>query len=105
MPVLSGALGADEPLHESVFSEGTVPQAHPGVRESVRTLDYLYTRYPELGEAELFDMRNDPLQQVNAAERLPEVMEQLGARLDEWREANPIHPDMMRFAVRRGSRG
>jgi arylsulfatase A-like enzyme len=93
-PVLRGS---QQPLHEAVFSEGSFPSIHTGIRESIRTLDYLYTRYPEIGEEELFDLRQDPDELVNVADERPEMARQLSERLSEWRSEHPLHPDMFNY--------
>jgi len=87
----AGALRGDASVgREAVFSEGTFPLIHAGVRESIRTDAHLLTRYPALGEAELFDLKADPTQTRNAAADHPEVVRELSARLDAWRAAHPL---------------
>ncbi|MBS3763536.1 MAG: sulfatase-like hydrolase/transferase [Planctomycetes bacterium] len=76
-------------LHDAIFAEGDFPHCNvnTGLRETIRTRDWLYTRYPELGEEELFDLNTDPDQTRNVADERADVLGQLTARLDSWRES------------------
>ena len=90
-PLYSGRSLADvlggrrEPVHDAVFSEGEFPNIHPGQRQSVRTEEWLYTRYPELDEEELFDLQTDPEQTTNVAVSNPEVVAELNTAIDAWK--------------------
>lgn len=79
--VLSGRTG---PVHGAVFSEGEFPNIHAGQRQTVRTEQWLYTRYPEIEEEELFDLQTDPNQTANVAASNRDVVAELAARIDEW---------------------
>jgi len=94
---LRGEAGAG---HEAVFSEGTFPLIHAGVRESIRTDDFLLTRYPALDETELFDLEADPAQTRNAAAERPGVVRELSGRLEAWRADHPLPQTL---TPRRGS--
>lgn len=84
--------GETSPMHDAVFSEGTFPIAHAGQRESIRTDRYLFTRYPALGERELFDLADDPHQRRSIADDAGDVTRALGDRLDAWRTDHPLPP-------------
>lgn len=77
--------GHAEPTHDAVFSEGEFPLIHPGQRRSVRTERWLYTRYPEIYEQELFDLVADPKQTANVAGENSAVVAELGERIEAWR--------------------
>jgi len=81
LPALEGSA---EPIHEAVFATGTLPTIMEGRREAVHTPDWLYVRYPQIDERELFDLRADPRQTRNVSEDHPAVRAELDARLDEW---------------------
>ena len=81
--------GDPAPIHHALFAEGTFPPAHEGVRESIRTDRYLFTRYPALEEHELFDLTEDPAQTRNLAAESPGVGRDLAEQLDHWRRAVP----------------
>jgi arylsulfatase A-like enzyme len=74
-----------EPVHAAVFSEGEFRPIHAGQRRSVRTQRWLYTRYPEIDEDELFDLRADPNQTTNVAAANPGVVAELNERIDAWK--------------------
>jgi len=68
----------------------------------VRTPDWKYIRFLQTtiygrDGVELYDLANDPHEQVNVADRHPEVVAQLGGRLDHWvsaqlgGRADPMH--------------
>ena len=68
----------------------------------VRTPDWKYIRFLQTTiygreGVELYDLANDPHEQVNVADRHPEVVAQLGDRLDHWVSAqlggrpDPMH--------------
>jgi len=91
----AGALRGDAGFgHEAVFAEGTFPLIHEGVRESIRTDDYLLTRYPALDEMELFDLEADPAQTRNVAADRPDIVQDLSGRLDAWRADHPLPPTL-----------
>ncbi len=73
-------------IHDAVFSTGTWPHSGMGVgrRDTIRTPDHLYTRYPKIGEAELFDLHEDPSQTRNIADSRPRIVSDLEKRLDRW---------------------
>jgi arylsulfatase A-like enzyme len=88
--------GSHLPIHQAVFSEGAFPSIHPGMRESVRTDRYLFTRYPSIAESELFDLHSDPTQRRNVAAQWPDVVKECQKLLDDWRKVHPLHPDMFK---------
>jgi len=83
-PVLAGTAAS---LHDAVISVGTFPHSDilEGVRESVRTPAYLYTRYPAIEEYELFDLEEDPGETRNIHAQQPTVAAHLDEVLDTWR--------------------
>jgi len=82
--------GDGEPVHDEIFSEGSFPTIHKGIRESIRTERFLYTRYPSEGESELFELNAPSGQRENAGNRLPDAKEKFDERLDAWRLEHPI---------------
>lgn len=82
--------GKGSAVREELFFEGTFPGIMNGVRESVRTRDYLYTRYPSLGERELFDLRDDPFQARDVAADRREVVRDMEDKLNAWRAEYPL---------------
>jgi arylsulfatase A-like enzyme len=64
---------------------------HPNATESYAIVDggwkliHNRVRPPELPEFELFDVARDPLDQVNVADRHPDVVQRLAKTLDGWR--------------------
>jgi hypothetical protein len=94
---LRGVESADS---DYLFSEGSFPLVHPGIRESVRTGDHLYTRYPDLGQEELFALRLEPAEpglSINIADSRRDICARLGQVLDEWRAVHPLHPDLFDY--------
>ena len=72
-------------LHDAIYSDANWPHGvDAGRRQSIRTDDWLYSRYPDIGEHELFDLNGDPSQTRNVADRRSDVVSELAARLDRW---------------------
>jgi arylsulfatase A-like enzyme len=89
LPILNGDT---ENLHEAIFMEGDFPHGNmnTGMRESIRTPEWLYTRYTKINECELFDLANNPQQTQNVADQHPEIVDTFNARLDAWRADHPV---------------
>jgi hypothetical protein len=51
----------------------------------IRRGDHKLVTSPELGKAELYDIRNDPTEKVNTAVARQDVAEQLAADLGRWK--------------------
>jgi arylsulfatase A-like enzyme len=89
-PVLSGA---HPRIHDEIFIEGSFPAVHPGLRETVRTLEWRYTRYDELEEDELIDLEHDPEETTDVSAANPAIVEDFRRRLEEWKaETKPLSP-------------
>ena len=73
-------------IHDAIYSDADWPHGlDAGRRESIRTDDWLYTRYTEIDERELFDLNNDPGQTRNIAGDRKEITKRMEARLDAWK--------------------
>jgi arylsulfatase A-like enzyme len=90
-PVLSGG---HPRIHDEIFIEGSFPEVHPGMRETIRTLDWRYTRYEALNEDELIDLSSDPDETTDVSANHPRKVEKFRSRIEEWKaETAAVHAD------------
>lgn len=84
--------GSKAPIHQAIFSEGIFPIMHKGLRETIRTEEYLYTRYSAEEQSELFNLKDDPEQTKDLSQELPERKKILDEKLDVWRKKHLVDP-------------
>lgn len=96
-PVLEGD---PTPVRDCAYGAATWPHCNvaAGRRESLRTVQWLYTRYPDRAERELFDLEADPAETRNVAAERPRLVAEFDARLDAFRQAHGERVDLTRRA-------
>ena len=83
LPIIEG-----KDLNLPVFSERIVISDVPDKKKAIRTPEWKYIWWPTQKKAELFDLRNDPGELVNVAERFPEVRNELHKQVLAWMREN-----------------
>jgi arylsulfatase A-like enzyme len=68
-------------FYEHLFEHNTIPKS-----EGVRTQRYKYVRYLGKDHEELYDIKNDPLEQHNLAKQRVKKTNELRTKCDTWRK-------------------
>lgn len=71
-----------------VFSERIVISDVPDKKKSIRTLEWKYIWWPTKKVEELYDLVNDPGEQINVAQKYPEIVGGLYRQLLDWINEN-----------------
>jgi arylsulfatase A-like enzyme len=79
---------AGQEMNLPAFSERTDISDVPDMKKAIRTLEWKYIWWPTKKMQELYNLSEDPGEQINVAEKYPEAAAGLHRQVLEWMQEN-----------------